>query len=147
MTLFVVFLVMPLVELYVIIKVGGWIGILPTIGLLILDSLLGTWLIRREGTRAWRALEAQLRTGRMPHKELADGALIVLGGALMLSPGFVTDVFGVLLVLPLTRPLFRRLLASYAAGRVSAYATGGMPRTGDMPPRGGPDVVQGDVID
>jgi UPF0716 protein FxsA len=152
----VAFIVMPLVELYVLIKVGSWIGILPTIGLLILDSLFGTWLIRREGARAWSALRDRLQTGHLPHKELTDGGLIALGGALMLSPGFVTDVFGVLLILPPTRPLFRRLVLSYAAGRATTVATGyvngRMPgnATGGTP--GGPgvppaDVIRGDVVD
>ncbi|HWU21669.1 MAG TPA: FxsA family protein, partial [Nocardioides sp.] len=121
-------------------------------GLLVLDSLLGTWLIRREGARAWQALRERFETGRMPHRELADGALIVLGGALMLSPGFVTDVFGILLVLPVTRPVFRRLMLSYAAGRATGYV--GAPMGAHMPggTPGGPgvppaDVVRGDVVD
>jgi UPF0716 protein FxsA len=145
--LFVAFIVMPLIELYVIIRVGSWIGVLPTIGLLVLDSILGTWLIKREGARAWQALRERIETGRMPHRELADGALIVLGGALMLSPGFVTDVFGVLLILPVTRPLFRRLVLSYAGNRVvrgAANATGGAPGGPGAPPG---DVVRGDVVD
>ena len=91
----------------------------------------------------------------MPHRELADGALIVLGGALMLSPGFVTDVFGILLVLPVTRPVFRRLMLSYAAGRATGYVTGTVNgnMTGNMPggtpggPGVPPDVVRGDVVD
>ena len=160
--LFVAFIVMPLAEIYVLIKVGSWIGVLPTIGLLILDSILGTWLIKHEGGRAWRALAERLQTGRMPHRELADGVLVTLGGALMLSPGFVTDIFGVLLVLPLTRPLFRRLVISYATSRATGYvassyagpsagspgSTRGTPGGPGVPP-GCPDgdVVRGDVID
>jgi len=155
--LFVVFIVMPLIELYVIVKVGSWIGILPTIGLLVLDSLIGTWLIRREGSRAWRALRERIETGRLPQRELADGALVVLGGALILSPGFVTDVFGALLVLPFTRPVFRRLLMGYATGRATTYATGyasgrmrgggDTPGSGPRRPPGAGDVVSGDVVD
>jgi len=157
--LFLAFLAMPLIELYVIIKVGQQIGVLPTIALLLLDSVIGTWLIRREGAKAWRALSERIQTGRLPHNELADGALVVLGGALMLSPGFVTDIFGILLVLPLTRPLFRRLVVSYAGSRATTYATGftasrahgpthatgGTPGGPGVPPGG--DVVQGEVID
>src|SRR3954471_14438028 len=82
------FVVVPLVEIYVLIQVGQAIGAWWTILLLIADSLLGTWLIRREGGRAWRALTTALQTGRMPAKELADGALILVGGTLMLAPGF-----------------------------------------------------------
>ncbi|WP_460852111.1 FxsA family protein [Nocardioides montaniterrae] len=136
-----------------IIKVGSWIGLWPTIALLLLDSVIGTWLIRREGARAWRALNERVQTGRVPHRELADGALVVLGGALMLSPGFVTDVIGILLILPVTRPLFRRLVISYAGSRATTYATGrasayttrgGTPGGPGVPPG---DVVRGDVVD
>ncbi len=81
------FVVMPLVEIYVLIQVGQVIGVWWTILLLIADSILGGWLIRREGGRAWRALTAALNSGTMPAKELADGALILVGGTLMLSPG------------------------------------------------------------
>ena len=152
--LFLAFVVMPVLEIYVLIQVGQVIGPWWTILLLVLDSVLGTWLIKREGRRAWHALREQLETGRMPHRELADGALIVLGGALMLSPGFVTDAFGVLLILPVTRPLFRRLLTSYAASRVSVgFAGPGFPGTPGGPggpgnsTRPGPDVVQGEVVE
>ncbi len=81
--------------------IGPWWTVL----LLILDSIIGSWIIRHEGARAWRALQAALQTGRMPAKELADGALILIGGTLMLSPGFVTDALGILLILPFTRPV------------------------------------------
>src|SRR3954471_23228441 len=89
------FVVVPLVEIYVIIQVGQAIGAWWTILLLVLDSILGTWLIRHEGARAWGALREALDSGRMPAKELADGALILIGGTLMLAPGFVTDGFGI----------------------------------------------------
>ena len=72
--------------------------------------MLGAWLIKREGGRAWQALRTALNTERMPARELADGALILIGGTLMLTPGFVTDAFGILLILPFTRPVSRRLL-------------------------------------
>lgn len=152
LVLFVVFIVVPLAELYVLIQVGELIGVWPTIGLLILDSVIGTWLMKREGARAWRAMRERLETGTMPGRELADGALVVMGGALMLSPGFVTDVFGILLVLPFTRPLFRRLLMSYAAGRVTvsvAGAAGGRRTRPDSthPGPAGDAVVRGEVID
>ena len=100
--LLLAFVVVPVLEIYVLIQVGQVIGPWWTILLLVLDSILGTWLIKREGRRAWLALREQVETGRMPHRELADGALIVLGGALMLSPGFVTDALGILLILPVT---------------------------------------------
>ncbi|WP_141013310.1 FxsA family protein [Nocardioides sambongensis] len=153
LVLFVVFIVVPLTELYVLIQVGGLIGIWPTIALLVLDSVIGAWLMRREGARAWRAMRERLDTGRMPGRELAGGVLVVMGGALMLSPGFVTDAFGILLVLPVTRPIFRRLLMAYAAGRVMVTVNGtpsgprGRGPDGTHPGAAGDAVVRGEVID
>jgi UPF0716 protein FxsA len=142
------FIVVPLVEIYVIIQVGQAIGPWWTILLLIADSILGSWLIRHEGSRAWRALREALDSGRMPAKELADGALILIGGTLMLAPGFVTDAFGILMILPVTRPLFRRLLTNVVANRLVVIGPGG-PGTARRPGPGGPEgpVVRGDVVD
>ena len=109
--LVVAFIVVPLVEIYVIIQVGQVIGAWWTILLLIADSLLGSWLVKREGGRAWTALRTALAEGRMPHRELADGMLILVGGAFILSPGFVLDAVGILCILPLTRPIGRRILS------------------------------------
>lgn len=107
-----IFVVMPLAEIYVIISIGKVIGAWWTILLLIADSVFGAWLIRREGRKAWAALRTALQRGQMPASELADGALILVGGTLMLTPGFVTDLVGMLFILPFTRPWARRLLTS-----------------------------------
>jgi UPF0716 protein FxsA len=112
------FLLVPLVEIYLIIQVGQVIGAGWTIALLVAVSLLGAWLVRREGRRAWAALQTALRSGRMPSKELSDAGLVLVGGTLLLTPGFVTDAVGFFLVLPLTRPLARRLLAWFVRRRV-----------------------------
>ena len=167
--LLVAFVVVPLVEIYVVIQVGQVIGAWWTIALLVADSLLGSWLVKREGSRAFRALRVALQEGRMPGRELADGALVMAGGLLMLTPGFVLDVVGVLLVLPLTRPLGRGVLARVIDRKLSptGFAGSGVPGTGfprrgpaSRPDRGtggsqtpghddrpGPDVVRGDVVD
>lgn len=150
--LLVLLIVVPLAEIYVLIQVGQVIGPLWTILLLILDSILGSWLIGREGRRAWRALREALSTGRMPAKELADGALILIGGTLMLSPGFVTDAFGILLILPFTRPFFRRVLTGIVTRQLVVRATGARrPGTGPDARRPGPGpqgpVVRGEVVD
>jgi UPF0716 protein FxsA len=139
--LFVAFVVVPLVEIYVLIQVGQVIGPWWTILLLVLDSLLGSWLIKREGGRAWQGLRTALQTGRMPARELADGALILVGGTLMLSPGFVTDAFGILLILPFTRPVARRLLTRVVAQRLLSQNAR---RPG---PGSGGSVVRGEVVD
>jgi UPF0716 protein FxsA len=139
--LFVAFVVVPLVEIYVLIQVGQVIGAWWTILLLILDSLLGSWLIKREGGRAWQALRTALETGRMPARELADGALILVGGTLMLSPGFVTDALGIVLILPFTRPAARRLLTRVVARRLLS------PNARRPGPESGGSVVRGEVVD
>ena len=105
------FLVIPIVELYVIIQVAHAIGVFDTLGLLVLDSLLGGWLMKREGMGVLRRLQAKLATGELPSTELVDGFLILFGGALMLAPGFLTDVLGMALLLPPVRAVARRLLA------------------------------------
>jgi UPF0716 protein FxsA len=133
------FVLVPIVEIYVIIQVGRAIGAWWTILLLIADSIFGSWLIAHEGRRAWQALTTALSSGRMPAKELADGALILVGGTLMLSPGFVTDVFGIALILPFTRPIARRLLTRVVSRRLLDVRRPG-------PGSGGP-VVRGDVVD
>jgi UPF0716 protein FxsA len=146
--LILAFIGLPILEIYVIIKVGQQIGPWWTILLLIADSVFGSWLLRREGRRAWQALQVALQEGRMPTKELADGILIVVGGTLMISPGFVTDIFGLLAILPFTRPIGRRILSGFISRRI---VVGGL-RPASGPPnaqRPGPsgDVVQGDVVD
>ncbi|GGT01620.1 hypothetical protein GCM10010156_69440 [Planobispora rosea] len=129
--LFLSFLVVPILEIWVLIQVGQVIGGWPTVALLLADSLFGAWIVRREGRRAWQSLQAALGQGRMPDRELADGAMIVAGGALLLTPGFLTDVAGFLLVLPFTRPLMRRLGSWFFARRVRALAkTGAGPGLG-----------------
>lgn len=155
--LLVAFVVVPLVEIFVLIQVGQVIGPGWTILLLIGDSILGTWLIRREGGRAWAALRTALNSGRMPAKELADGALILIGGTLMLTPGFVTDLLGIVLILPFTRPFARRALTGVVTRRlIGAGAAAYMPRTGPQSapgnqqrPHPNPDgpVVEGEVVD
>lgn len=139
--LFVAFVVVPLVEIYTLIQVGQVIGAWWTILLLVLDSVVGAWLVRREGGRAWRALTTALQTGRMPARELADAGLVLVGGTLMLTPGFVTDAVGILLILPVTRPFARRLLAQVVARRLLG---GQKNRPG---PGSGGSVVRGEVVD
>jgi UPF0716 protein FxsA len=123
----VAFVVVPLVEIWAILQVGQLVGPWWTIVLLVLDSMLGAWLIKREGGRAWIALRAALQSGRMPAREIADGALILIGGTLMLSPGFVLDIAGIVLILPFTRPVARRLLTRVVERRLVVAPTFGTP--------------------
>lgn len=147
--LLLAFVVVPVVEIYVIIQVGQVIGAWWTVVLLVADSVFGSWLVRREGSRAFEALRQALSTGRMPAKELTDGALILIGGTLMVSPGFVLDVVGFFLILPVTRPLARRVLAAAVARRLLGPRGGSSAGHNDTRPGAGPQgpIIRGEVID
>ena len=150
--LIVVFLVLPLLEVYVLVQVGQVIGALPTVALLIGDALLGTWLTKRAGRRAWAAFREALAQHRTPATEVADGALVVLGGALLIAPGFITDGVGVLCLLPPTRSLLRRLLTGVVARHLGVPAARlhgpASPYARDQEPGASPgEVIEGEVID
>ena len=122
--LVVLFIVVPIAELYVIIQVGGAIGVLPTVALLLLDSLLGAFLLKWQGGAAWRRFNDTLRAGRIPTREVADGALVIFGGALLLTPGFLSDIAGMLLLLPPTRAVVRGVLRRWGGRRVAVSVAG-----------------------
>src|SRR5437899_1952937 len=103
LVLVLLFIVLPIAEIYVIIKVGETIGVWPTIGLLILDGFLGAWLLRHQGRAAWRRFNEALAAGKIPAREVFDGAMVIVGGAFLISPGFITDVIGLLLLIPPSR--------------------------------------------
>lgn len=150
---FVAFLVVPLVEIYVLIQVGQVIGPWWTILILVADSVLGAWLIRREWRTTWTALRAAMGSGRLPDRELADAGLVVVGGTLLLTPGFVTDIAGFFFLLPFTRPIARRMLTSLVARRLQVradrWSSGPGFGTGRPPPWAGADarVIPGEVVD
>lgn len=156
--LVVLFIVVPLVELYVIIEVGRAIGVLPTIGLLFLDSVVGAMLLRSQGRAVWRRFNLALNEGRVPARETFDGAMVIVGGTLLLTPGFITDIVGLLLLLPPTRAVIRRFLSGLAKRRTLAgravfwgfgrYEDGRAARAGDAhPPRGGRSPGAGPAYD
>jgi UPF0716 protein FxsA len=131
--LVVMFLLVPIVEIYVIIQVGQLIGPLPTIALLIVESLIGAWLLKREGRAAWLALQRAVGSGRLPGRELVDAGLVLVGGTLLVAPGFITDVVGFFFILPPTRPLARRLLLWLMARRAARLAALGTPWAAPAP--------------
>ncbi|MGH3932089.1 MAG: FxsA family protein, partial [Pseudonocardiaceae bacterium] len=134
MPVLLILLVVTLVELAVLIAVGNAIGVLLTVGLLILASLVGAALLRREGTRTLVAFNEALRTRRPPHREVLDGMLIAMAAVLIVLPGFVSDVLGLLLILPPTRALVRRrMLRSAEHSAPARFAPGA--------------VIEGEVID
>ncbi len=137
--LVLLFIVVPILELYVIIQVGEAIGIWPTLLLLLLDAVAGSMLLRHQGRGAWRRFNEALAQRRFPGKEVADGLLIVVGGTLLLAPGFLTDIVGLFLLIPPTRALARKLLKRFTIGRItvvgvsSAGGFGGGPGSGGAP--------------
>jgi UPF0716 protein FxsA len=119
-----VLIVGSIAEIAVLVAVGQQIGVLPTILLLIGSAALGSWLLRREGTKAWRAFRSALSSGRPPAAEVVDGVLILVGGLAMMLPGFVSDVLGLILVLPPTRRLIRSVVLLQLASRLPAGLIG-----------------------
>lgn len=133
--LIVLFIVVPIAELYVIIQVGEAIDLWPTLALLLADALLGSFLLKHQGRGAWRRFNEALAQRRFPGKEVVDGLLIVVGGTLLLAPGFLTDIVGLILLIPPTRVIVRRLLKRFTIGR---FVVVGMPGGGS-----GPDSARG----
>ena len=136
--------IVPIVEIWVLLQVGQLLGVLQTVVLLVVMSLLGAYLLRREGARTWRAFRTALGSGRLPAAEVADGALVILGGALLLTPGFATDAFGLLCVLPPTRAVLRRLLTRQVARRLTVGSVLGGARGPSSRRRS--TVVDGEVV-
>jgi UPF0716 protein FxsA len=123
-------LLLPIAELIVIIKIGSTIGALETIALLILVSLVGAWLVKREGLSLLARMQRDLNAGRVPTDGLIDGVLLLAAGALLLAPGFITDVFGILLLVPPVRFVLRRFLLSRYRTRAELYGDGTRVRSG-----------------
>jgi UPF0716 protein FxsA len=124
LALLALFIVVPLAELYVILKVGDAIGAVPTIALLAADSVLGWMLLRTQGRSVWARFNETMAAGRVPHRELIDGVLVVFGGAFLITPGFLTDIVGFLLLIPPTRALVRGLVARRLGRRIVGGRSG-----------------------
>jgi UPF0716 protein FxsA len=123
--LLLLFICVPIAELAVIIQVGREIGLLPTVAILVLDSILGSMLLRSQGRAAWRRFNEAVAGGRVPARETIDGVLVVFGGALLLTPGFLTDAVGLALLIPPSRALVRAFLVRRLAHRMVAAAAAG----------------------
>ncbi|MBT0771972.1 FxsA family protein [Kineosporia sp. J2-2] len=162
-----------MLELFVAIEVGRAVGALAVFGLLVLMSVLGAFVVRRQGSAAWRAVNAAARTGTPPSRDLADAAVLMLAGVLLILPGFCSDVVALLLLLPFTRPVarrpverfFRRAAADQAAVRTAfvrgpQFGPAGPAGPGAAGPAGAPggggrfgpgfgrdDVIEGEIVD
>jgi UPF0716 protein FxsA len=117
--LIVLLVAVPIFEVWLLIKVGQQLGLLPTILILIAEAIIGALLMRHEGSRAWKALNDAFSNGKVPTGELADAALILVGGVLLILPGFLTDVIGFLFLLRWTRPVARKIIAFFVARRIN----------------------------
>jgi UPF0716 protein FxsA len=139
--LVLIFILVPIAELYVIIKVGEAIGLVPTLILLVADAVLGSMLWRQQGRAAWVRFNRALAENRLPHKEVFDGVLIIFGGALLITPGFLTDILGLILLIPPTRAIVRSIASRTVRRRIALgggatmWTVGGRSR---RPPRRGP---------
>ena len=111
--LLLTFLIVPFVEIYVLLQVGGLIGALPTIILVVFTALLGAWLLRRQGFATWQRFQSALARGDIPAYELVEGPILLVGGALLLTPGFFTDILGFACLVP----ALRRRIADYLIER------------------------------
>ncbi len=123
-TLLVLLIGLPILEVWLLIRVGQAIGGLNVLAILIVEALFGGWLMRREGSRAWQALLEAVRRGSLPVDEATDAVLVLIGGVLLVLPGFVTDVVGLVFLLPFTRPAARRLVTALVTALVARRARG-----------------------
>jgi len=135
--LLLIFIGLPIAELYVIYLVGDAIGIWWTLGLLAADSILGSLLLRSQGQAVWRRFQEAMAAGRMPHQEVQDGIAVIFGGAFLITPGFLTDILGVLLLVPPSRRLIIRQFGRTALRTMAARF---VVRGPGPPPRRGADV-------
>lgn len=128
--LLLLFVLIPALELYVLIQIGSAIGAGNTLLLILVTGVLGSWLAKTQGLATWRALNERLATGQIPGRELMDGAIILVCGTLLLTPGVITDAIGLLGLIPVTRSAFRGVLkkvfatiptVSMGFGAASAY--------------------------
>lgn len=103
---FLFFLLVPFVEIYLLLQIGGIVGVLPTVLLVVFTAVLGAWLLRRQGFATWQRFQASLAKGAIPAYEMIEGPILLVGGALLLTPGFFTDALGFAFLIPQTRRKF-----------------------------------------
>jgi len=138
--LLVALVIVPLAEIAVLIEVGTWLGLWPTLALIVLSAVVGTWMLRRQGFGVLARAQRLLEQGAMPVTEVFEGFCLMVAGALLLTPGFITDVIGAVLLLPPVRALLYRRLGPYLE-RHAAQAPG--PRPGS--PNGHATVIDGEA--
>lgn len=146
MLLFLI-IVLPIVELIVLVKLGAWLGWIPTLALVLGAGLAGTAIARFEGWKAAMRMRQQMASGALPAAEMFDGLLIGAGGVLLVLPGVLSDVLGLLLLLPPMRKLVRRWLMHWAQTRFRVHVIGGMSADEDLPTPRGDKIIDARVIE
>ncbi|WP_102106626.1 FxsA family protein [Oceaniglobus roseus] len=148
MWLFLLFVAVPLIEIALFIQVGGLIGLWPTLLVVVVTALIGTTMVRAQGAETMNRLRTSFRSGRDPSQPLADGAMILAAGVLLLTPGFFTDALGFALLIPAVRRAAFDFLKSRV--KVQSFAAGpgfGDPRSGPAEPQRGGDVIDGEFYE
>jgi len=131
--LFLLFVIVPIVELYTIIRMSSYIGFFNTLAVMFVVAIVGSWLVKREGLRVWRRFNESVAAGRVPARDIVDGVLILGAGALLLTPGFFSDIFGLLMLFPPSRAVFRGMLMKRSRRNIIVIRRS--------------STVQGDIID
>lgn len=137
------FVIVPIAEIWLLSEVSSAIGLGPTVAILLVEAIFGGWLLRNQGTRSWRALTEAMGAGRIPTGHLADAALVLAGGLLFMLPGFFTDIFGLLCLLPWTRPAVRKFLGFVLAKQASRHGVD----VRSSVPGGQGTVIRGETVD
>ncbi len=137
--IFLLFLIIPFIEIYLLLKIGAIVGVFPTIFLVVFTAVLGAWLLRQQGLATWQRLQESLAKGTIPAFEMIEGPILLVGGALLLTPGFFTDILGFLCLIPATR----KKLAHYIIAKGIITTTGAAP--GPQKPKSGPsNIIEGE---
>ena len=141
----ITFITVPLVEMIILIEVGGLIGAIPTVGLVVLTATIGLWLLKLEGLATLGRVQEKLNQGQIPETELLEGIMLLVGGALLLTPGFITDAMGFTCLLPgLRRPIARWIIHQ---GVLKAMNVSGRSFRTDRPSQTGGTTIDGDFIE
>ena len=123
--LFLLFVLIPIIEIALLIQVGSVIGLLPTIGIVILTAVIGTAMLRQQGLATLQAAQQRMQSGQMPAQQIGEGLLLMLGGALLLTPGFATDAFGFACLFPVTRRWMVSKLGAKTMANTQIFTPGG----------------------
>jgi len=133
---FIAFLIIPFVEIYLLLQIGGIVGVFPTIALVVLTAIVGAGLLRQQGLATWQRFQDNLAKGTLPAYEMVEGPILLVGGALLLTPGFFTDIIGFACLIP---PM-RKKIAQYIIEKRLVQA--GVPP--HQQPKSQPDVIEGE---